>query len=205
MHRKIFQCSYCPKMVISSQLSLHIDKEHPEKSTRPMTHACYFPGCDAVFPRPCILKAHERRHTPVKRVPPIPQKCPICEATFKSLKLHMMNYHNEASIQKRRSRIHHYRKPIPCDICGKTLMGPIALRIHQRAVHQRIRHNCPYCEKTYTSLSDMRCHVRAVHEGLRWNCRYCSIEFLRGSQRNQHERQAHAEELERDKEKEKVL
>ena len=203
------QCSYCPKTFIDKgHFEFHVDDKHPEKSNRALKFKCLVPDCGAAFSRPRLLLYHERRHKVKKPRKLTWSKCPICQATFIDLRLHIRKKHldqvtpgDEADqilkrplkqnpIRKRSARI-----PTPCDVCGKVLRGCTALRIHKERIHEKIRHKCPQCEKTYTSIGDMRGHVRAVHEGLTLSCRFCSIIFLRGSQRNQHERQTHAEEL----------
>ena len=182
-----------------------------------MKYVCPKPGCEAAFARARLLKLHDyKRHQvstpPNKRAPKknpfSPTNCPICHATYLDIRQHIKNSHldkitpgDEADRIIKQPTQQHYVRPakplIPCDVCGKVLVGKDALRAHTKAIHERIRHKCPQCDKTYTNIGDMRGHVRAVHEGVTLPCRFCSIIFLRGSQRNQHERQAHADELQK--------
>ena len=190
---KEVQCRYCLKMLSANVcLVQHIDALHPEKSSKPLIFSCSKAGCKAVFPSSKLLMRHERKHNKL----PMESKCPVCGGTYESLVRHIRNSHPEidhyAYLQNKPGKVYkHKEPPIQCDLCGKTFTRVAAMKAHKNAIHQHIRHKCPSCDKDYASVGDMRCHFRAVHEGVTWPCRFCSVIFLRGSQRNQHEKREH--------------
>ena len=191
------QCCYCAKMLSAHNLGLarHIDAVHPEKSSKPMIFACSYPGCKAAFTLARLLMKHKRKHES-----PSESKCPVCGGTYKCLLRHMKFSHPEkdryAYLQRKQRKVYkHKSNPIQCNLCGKTLSRKSALKTHINIVHKRVRYKCPSCDKDYSKIGDMRYHFRAVHEGITWPCRFCSIIFLRGPQRNQHEKQEHPDQV----------
>ena len=191
------QCCYCAKMLSAHNLGLerHIERVHPENSSKPMIFSCSQPSCEKVFSSVRFLRQHERKHKSISE-----SKCTICGGTYKCLLLHMKFSHpekdNYAYLHRKKGKTYERKNtPIQCDLCGKTLARVSALKVHKNVVHKRIRHKCPSCDKDYSSLGDMRYHFRAVHEGITWPCRFCSVVFLRGPQRNQHEKQEHPDQM----------
>ena len=192
------QCCYCSKMLSAHNHGLlkHIDALHPDKTPTPMNFSCSEPGCEAVFPRIFLLRRHELKHDKV----PTESKCPVCGGTYKCLERHIKYSHPEkdhyAYLKRKQGKIYKRKAtPIQCNLCGKTLARVSYLKIHKNAVHKRVRHKCPSCDKEYSSIGAMRHHFRVIHEGITWPCRFCSIIFLRGPQRNQHEKQEHPDQI----------
>ena len=207
-------CSYCSKSFSQkSALDLHLDKEHPEKSGRPMTFICKVLGCEDSFSNQKNLERHTRmRHEKKKKKPKVAKQCPICAGSFKHMNQHIYRVHEEFQPlscpqcgkklkDKKTLKIHvqtihmNARETVPCNICGKVVSKKVLPR-HIKMVHDQIRHECTQCEKSYAVRVDLNSHVRSVHLGIKSPCRFCHMEFQRVSDKNRHEEKSHPVELE---------
>jgi len=208
-----FACPHCAKTVpTSKKLSFHIDAHHPEKLTS-LEFVCNWPMCGKGFSTDANLKTHYNGHVRRERDKvdgSTPRKeCKVCGKHVAPTHLsdHMRHVHgpkpepvgcpqcdvvcvSDRALKSHLSKVHS-GIVYTCDACSKAFNSKKGLENHIQRVHEKRRHHCPQCDKVYGGRKEMLVHLRAVHEGIKFPCRMCQREFLRGPDRNRHERTFH--------------
>ena len=68
------------------------------------------------------------------------------------------------------------KKPsFSCKLCTHSATSKNGLKIHQKNIHEKIKHHCDKCNKQFNQKSNLNDHVKTIHEGIRFPCQYCEF------------------------------
>jgi len=131
------ECSYCHKMISSTEIKRHIREAHMGD-----TREC--PECKKQIRTSSFSQHMQVNHSGIKK------KCPRCEKEIfcNYLAQHIKEVHDN-------ERKH-------CPICPK-MFRAASLRRHIRAVHHGERKKCPHCPQDFL-LHSLSQHIKRAHK-----------------------------------------
>ena len=123
-----------------------------------------------------------------------PQKCKICDATFKcstTLGTHKFKVHHiggevcdqcqKVCSTKVALKAHivsyHTSEPVSCQTCGKMFANKHKLKSHELNSHGTEIHPCPSCGKMFPSKQRLKVHEFSFHTGQSFDCDGCEKSF----------------------------
>ncbi|CAG0887428.1 unnamed protein product [Cyprideis torosa] len=109
-----------------------------------------------------------------------PVTCEVCNRVFP---FHRIYQHRKS----------HRQKSYPCEMCGKELCTPQAMRRHMAVIHngdQAKRVQCEFCGKDVREI-DLRIHVSEYHPKMSLKCLICDKEYSTKSSFRKHQESAH--------------
>ena len=180
-NEKCFTCHICNLQFPSKSNTLrHIAQEHKEE--RP--YKCEFCSLDfnvISHLKGHIIGVHEKKN----------QEKKWCEICKKSVNLFYFNRHIQ---------VIHENKPLKrstCPICNKTFHGYSYLKIHIKAIHEKIKSwKCKFegCSRDFAFQEAYLIHMRA-HEGIKLLCDICGEERTQRNELRSHKTRKHEDEI----------
>ncbi|XP_013419802.1 zinc finger protein 431-like [Lingula anatina] len=219
---KLFQCSYCDKLLSKRNALIMHEKihnskrvlkcEHCEKSfTRTVDlvehekiHELKCSYCNKSYWGTRALKRHEKIHSSEKSH--LIYTCSYCDRTFtrrRALDLHEVIHKDdrlkckscEKTFTRKADLVEHERiHELKCSHCGKSCWGIRALNRHEKIHTGEKPHKCKHCGKSFAYGRELEAHMR-THTGEKpYLCQYCTQSFALNSTLKMHEMTKHTGE-----------
>ena len=116
--------------------------------------------------------------------------CNICGKYFKVK-------HSYRNLRRHIEMVHEGKKSISqCTICGNTFRSSGYLKIHMRAIHDKIRQwKCEHCPMDFAHKQSWIDHVAHIHNGVNWICDLCNGSFTLERHLKRHRHQKHEDTI----------
>ena len=192
VHKKIRNCDFCGKTLVSKEYDDHIQDKHVQTDHEGNK---YFKcdSCDKLFTEAATLRKHIKTvHEGLKDF-----KCDSCARSFACsthLRRHIEKIHEKIfpcdycddgkqfmSKQDLHDHIDEFHDEFKCPNCGKCFKNKFKLAIHMKNKHTKLKYKCDYdlCEKSFSSHADLKDHRAVDHkdDAKKFSCQFCQKSF----------------------------